>query len=234
MMINNETGTIQPVDKIAEAAHKRGVLFHTDAVAAYGHIPIDVRKMDIDLLSASSHKFGGPKGAGFLYVRENLKLPPLIVGGSQERGRRGGSENVPGIIGMAAAAGIMHGEMDDNLARRKELDSYFIRKLKECPLEYRINGPIEYDGGRLPGSFNITLTGMNAEELIVRLGRKGICISAGAACTSSNDEGSHVLKAMGLAGAAVRETVRITLSENNTIDEIDKLFTELCKLGGRS
>ena len=131
MLVNNELGTVQPVDKIGHIAHEHGILFHTDAVAAYGHIPIDVKEMNIDLLSASAHKFGGPKGVGFLYVNERIKLPPLLHGGSQEQGRRGGTENVAGIAGMAAAAACSHRNMEDNLKRRHRLDCYFHDRFME-------------------------------------------------------------------------------------------------------
>ena len=219
MMVNNELGTIQPVGETGAIAKEHGILFHTDAVAAVGHLPVDVRAMNIDLMSASGHKFGGPKGTGFLYVRENIKLPPLIYGGRQERGRRAGTENVPGIIGMAAALKVMNDNMDRNLARRRELDDYF-----------RAVAPMATPASpadRLPGHFSITLPGVNAEELIVRLGMAGICISAGAACASSDDEGSHVLKAVGLKGDALKSTIRISMNENNTEEEIDAFFEEI-------
>ena len=231
MTVNNELGTIQPVSEIGAAARKRGILFHTDAVAAYGHIPIDVETMNIDILSASAHKFGGPKGAGFLYVRENLKLPPLILGGSQERGRRAGTENVPGIMGMAAAAGEACACMEDNLKRRIELDSYFMERIGSGP--FVINGPAGCCGreegtkARLPGHFNLTIPGANAEELVVELGTEGICISTGAACTSRDDPVSHVLKAIGLKGRDLLSTVRISMNEENTEEEIDTLLKGL-------
>lgn len=242
MTVNNELGTIQPVGEIGRISHEHGVLFHTDAVAAAGHIPIDVKAMNIDLLSASAHKFGGPKGVGFLYVTENLKLPPIIYGGAQERGRRGGTENVPGIIGMAAALTSMVKHMDENLTRRRELDRYFINNRAKGALAAAgiINGPLKCygedkertagsgtEGVRLPGCFNISLQGVNAEELVVRLGMKGICISTGAACTSSDDEASHVLKAIGLKGGALKSTIRISMNEDNTEDEIDILLKEV-------
>ena len=236
MMVNNELGTIQPVRELGAIAKEHGILFHTDAVAATGHLPIDVKEMNIDLMSASGHKFGGPKGAGFLYVRENLKLPALIYGGSQERGRRAGTENVPGIIGMAAALKTMNDNMEKNLAKRRELDEYFAAMGTGCAtgtvLLAQETGakrtvPVAQ---RMPGHFSLTLPGVNAEELIVRLGMKGICISAGAACASSDDEGSHVLKAVGLRGDALKSTIRISMNEDNTKEEIDIFFKELDSL----
>ena len=220
MYVNNELGTIQPIREIAETAHDAGILFHTDAVAAMGHIPIDVRELKPDLMSAGAHKFGGPKGIGFQYVRENLKLLPLIYGGSQERGRRAGTENVPGIIGMAAALKVMNDDMDKNLARRRELDEYFVRKIEG----ETGNRPLFQRTGRIPGHFSLTLSGVNAEELVVRLGMKGICISTGAACSSSNDEVSHVLKAVGMKKDLLRSTIRISMNEDNTEEEIDSLL----------
>ena len=249
MMVNNELGTIQPVRELGAVAKEHGILFHTDAVAAVGHLPIDVKEMNIDLMSASGHKFGGPKGAGFLYVRENLKLPPLIYGGSQERGRRAGTENVPGTIGMAAALKAMNDEMDKNLEKRRELDEYFISEIEswcatgtDGAMGTVLLAPVSCAkrtvpvartapvASRMPGHFSLTLPGVNAEELIVRLGMKGICISAGAACASSDNEGSHVLKAVGLKGDALKSTVRITMNEDNTEEEIDTFFEELGRL----
>ena len=246
MLVNNELGTIQPVSKIGACAHERGILFHTDAVAAYGHIPIDVRKMNIDLLSVSAHKFGGPKGTGFLYVNGKYALGPFMHGGSQERGRRAGTENVAAIAGMAACALKHHDRMEENLERRKKLDLYFSGKLRELDRypdlcgsrRIKLNGPIFRYGegpddvlsGRLPGSFNVMIPGMNAEEVIVRLGMEGICISAGAACAASNDEASHVLTATGLDRTAANSSIRITMNEDNTEEEINILFSELKKI----
>lgn len=253
MHVNNELGTIQPIEETGRLAHANGILFHTDAVASYGHIPIDVKAMNIDLLSAGAHKFSGPKGVGFLYVNENIKLPPLIAGGAQERGRRAGTENVPAIAGMAAAANKMYDNMDVNLARRRCLDKYFMMKLDSLNAGYVhdeagkgrrivLNGcgasyvDVDPESGRaftdrrLPGTFSMTIPGFEAEELIVRLGMRGICISAGAACASSADEGSHVLAAIGLDKRSVGSSVRITINENNTEEEIDRLFEELSTL----
>ena len=258
MYVNNELGTVQPVSKAGALAHERGIIFHTDAVAAYGHIPIDVKKMNIDLLSASGHKFNGPKGTGLLYVNEKLKLTPFMHGGRQEQGRRGGTENTAGIIGMAAAAKRHYEKMKEDLERRRELDRYFLDKLEENGYSFggrsgnrrvRINGYDDHhdncdiiypeDKGettetdrssdrcterRLPGSLNITIPGIDAEELIVRLGIEGICISAGAACASSQDGASHVLKGIGLDSDAANSTIRISFNEDNTEDEIDILF----------
>ena len=243
MTVNNELGTIQPIGEIGRIAHEHGVLFHTDAVAAVGHIPVDVKTMNTDLLSAGAHKFGGPKCVGFIYVKENLKLPPLIYGGAQERGRRAGTENTPGIIGMAAALESMVSHMEENLVRRRELDRYFINRYKKETGNTTINGPLicygmdtvktagaGMDHARLPGHFSITLPGVNAEELVVKLGMNGICISTGAACTSLGDEESHVLKAIGRKGDALKSTVRISMNEDNTEEEIDLLYNNEVQL----
>lgn len=248
MLANNELGTLQPVMGIGKCAHERGILFHTDAVAAYGHIPIDVKKMNIDMLSVSAHKFGGPKGTGFLYVNAKYRLAPFMHGGYQERGRRAGTENVAAIAGMAACALEHHNRMKENLERRNKLDLYFLGKLKEMDQhlngyggrKVKLNGPLiacreDRDGelsGRLPGSFNIMIPGMNAEEIIVRLGMEGICVSAGAACASSDNEASHVLTAIGLDRTTADSSIRITMNEDNTEEEIDILFLRLNKLLG--
>ncbi|MCR4807496.1 MAG: cysteine desulfurase [Lachnospiraceae bacterium] len=221
MTVNNELGTVQDIREIGAMAHEHGILFHTDAAAAAGHIPIDVKELNVDLMSAGAHKFGGPKGAGFLYVKEGLKLNPLISGGGQERGMRSGTENVAGIIGMAAALKHMTLHMEENLAIRRELDEYFKSETGD-------GSPFH----RLPGHFSVTLPGINAEELVVRLGMKGICISTGAACASSAAGPSHVLKAIGLKGDALKSTIRISMSENNTKEEIDILLNEIRNMTG--
>ena len=198
MHVNNELGTIQDISEIGRLAHDHGILFHTDAVASYGHLPIDVKKMNIDLLSASAHKFGGPKGAGFLYADEKLKLPSFMHGGGQEQGRRAGTENTAAIVGMAAAAEHAHEYMDAALIIRRELDEYMLRgigrlnKEKSGKGDIRINGTADTlrCGARMPGSFNIMIPGTGSEEVIVRLGMEGICVSAGAACASSYDSSS--------------------------------------------
>ena len=260
MLVNNELGTVQPVTDIGKTAHDHGLVFHVDAVAAYGHIPINVRSMNIDMLSASAHKFGGPKGTGFLYVNEHFKLLPLIHGGAQEQGRRGGTENVPGIVGMAAAAVKAHADMEKNLIKRQQLDRYFLKCLNEYNFgrseeesgaakgsgRIHLNGYCREDlsavpdcekngwRDRLPGIFSVTIPGRDAEELIVRLGMEGICISAGAACASPDDGGSHVLKAIGLDRNEIGSTVRISMNEDNSEKEIDGLFKILGRVLQRS
>ena len=226
MLANNETGTIQSVREIGTLAHEHGILFHTDAVAAYGHIPVNVKESNIDLMSASAHKFNGPKGTGFLYVSEEIKLPPFMHGGAQEQGRRAGTVNVPGIVGMAAAAVRHHNDMEADIVRLNKLGSYFLEKL---PIPIRINGCIDK---RLSGSFNIMIPGVSAEELTVRLGMEGICVSAGAACATYQGDSSHVLKAMGLTKKEADSSIRISLSPANTMQEIDILFEAINRCHG--
>ncbi len=230
MFVNNELGTIQQVGRIGALAHEHKIPFHTDAVAAYGHVPVNVKEMNIDLLSAGGHKFNGPKGTGFLYVDEKYKPEPFMHGGGQEQGRRAGTENVACIAAMAAAAAVHHKNMETDLTRRRKLDRYFLERLEETDFrlggrcgdgQVQINGSMEE---RLPGNFNITIPGVEAEEIIVRLGMEGICVSAGAACASSNDTVSHVLTAIELNRNAADSSIRISLNEDNTEEEIDALF----------
>ena len=231
MLANNEIGTIQDVESIGRLARDRGILFHTDAVQAYGHIPIDVNQMNIDLMSASAHKLNGPKGIGFLYISNKLRLPPLLHGGSQERGRRAGTENVAGVVGMATAAGIHHESnynMEHVMLLRDEMLSGLMDLNKKANRhKITVNGGMDR---RLPGNINICIEGVNAEELVLRLGMKGICLSTGAACTSMDEAASHVLMAIGLSGQQAKSSLRITLCEDNTIDEINTVISELDKL----
>lgn len=244
MSVNNELGAVQPIDRIGALAHEYGIPFHTDAVASYGHILINVKEMNIDMLSASAHKFNGPKGVGFLYVNEKYKLTAFMHGGAQEQGRRAGTLNVAGIIGMASAAVRHHENIKSDLKRRRELDRYFKNKLEEIDYCFGVrsggskvvlNGPEgcmeENSGiknnsmpGRLPGTFNMTIPGIEAEELIVRLGMEGICVSAQAACASLQGEASHVLTAIGLNKKLANSTIRISMNEDNTEEQIDALF----------
>jgi cysteine desulfurase len=224
MHANNETGTIQPIEEAADIARSGGAWFHTDAVQTVGHIPVDVEKMHIDLLSASGHKFGGPKGVGFLYVRKGLELEPLIHGGGQERGRRAGTHNVAGIAAMGTAlAGAAH-DMDKRIKYEKYLRDFFIsRVLKEIP-ETSLNGSPDK---RLPGNVNITFRGCENETVLFRLDQQGICASAGSACSAGAIEPSRVLRAIGLPDREVRESVRFSLSYRNTAEEINKTVDTL-------
>lgn len=224
MFANNEIGTIQNIKAIGEIATRHSVIFHTDAVQAYAHIPINVKELRIDLLSASAHKFGGPKGIGFLYIDSKLKVRSFINGGSQERKRRAGTENVPGIIGMAKAVSLSIGDMDKNLEYTGNLQTYLIERLKREIGGVHINGSLSQ---RLSGNINVRFENVSSEVLLIMLDNKNICISAGSACASGSIDPSHVLVAIGLSSDAARESVRISLSEENTLEELDVLMEAL-------
>ncbi len=224
MAANNEVGTIMPLERIGEIAREHKVLFHTDAVQAYGHIPLDAEQMHIDLLSASGHKLGGPKGIGFLYARKGLKLPPLIQGGGQERGRRGGTLNVPGIVGMGCAAELSCKNMDEYIRKVSELRDYFAKRILEEIPGAVLNGSPEK---RLPGNVNVTIPGVEGEAVLILLDQRGICASSGSACSMAQDGPSHVLLAMGRTPEQARGTIRFSLSEENTEEELEKTVHSL-------
>lgn len=218
MAANNEIGTIEPIAKIGEIAHKHGVLFHTDAVQAYCHVPIDVNEMNIDLLSASGHKVGAPKGVGFMYMRRGLKNKSFIHGGAQERGKRAGTTNVPGIVGMAKASQITSEYMKAHHKEMEELRDYLIdRIVAEVPYS-RVNGNRE---SRLPNNANFCFQFIEGESLLLLLDNKGICGSSGSACTSASLDPSHVLLAIGLPHEIAHGSLRLTLSGEITKEDID-------------
>lgn len=218
MMANNEVGTIEPYENIADIAKMKNIIFHTDAVQCYGHIPINVKKSGIDLLSASAHKFNGPKGIGFLYISDDIKKEPMMFGGGQENGMRSGTQNVPSIVGMAMAAHIAHENIEKRMKAEKYLRDYFIdRVLREIPFA-RLNGDKEL---RLPGNVNFSFEYVNNTELIALLDSVGICASGGSACSASKNSPSHVLIAMGLTKNLANSAIRFTFSHNNTKNEID-------------
>lgn len=224
MAANNEIGTIEPIAKIGEIAHEKGILFHTDAVQAYGHLPLDVEKMHIDLLSASGHKMNGPKGAGILYCRENVRLRPLIHGGAQERGRRAGTLNVPGIIGFGKAAELAGETMQERTARENALRDYLIdRVLAEIPYT-RLNG---HRQDRLSNNASFCFRFIEGESLLILLDQKGICGSSGSACTSGALDPSHVLLAIGLPHEIAHGSLRLTLSEETTEEELSYVVETL-------
>ena len=224
MYANNEIGTIQPVKEIGEIAAKHGILFHTDAVQAYGQIPIDVKECHIDMLSASAHKFNGPKGIGFLYIGKKAKIRSFIHGGQQERGRRAGTENVAGIVGMEAAVKRVFDIMEEKAKKETELRDYLIgRILQEIP-DTRLNGhPVK----RLPGNANISFASVEGESVLIMLDMQGICASSGSACTTGALDPSHVLLSLGLSPDLARGSLRLTLSEDNTTEEMDIVVEEL-------
>lgn len=218
MAANNEIGTLEPIGEIGRLARERGILFHTDAVQALGQIPMHVEELCVDMLSASAHKLGGPKGVGMLYVRSGLKIPSFLHGGAQERGRRAGTENVPGIVGFGAAAARAMRIMKDKTVREIELRDYLIRRIEEEIPYCRLNG---HRTDRLPGNANISFSFVEGESVLIALDMKGICASSGSACTSGALDPSHVLLAIGLEQSEAQGALRFTLSEENTVEEID-------------
>ncbi len=218
MFANNEIGTIEPVREIGEIANKHGVLFHTDAVQAFGHEPIQVDELHIDMLSASAHKFHGPKGVGFFYMRNSVKLGALIHGGAQERSRRAGTSNVPGIVGMAKAAQLAVAGMEENNKKMRQVRDHLIaRVLDEIPYA-RLNGHREK---RLANNANFCFRYIEGESLLIMLDQKGICGSSGSACTSGSLDPSHVLLAIGLPHEIAHGSLRLTLSEETTMQDVD-------------
>ena len=224
MYANNEIGTIQPIREIGAIAHGHGILFHTDAVQAYGHLPIDVDACHIDMLSASGHKLNGPKGIGFLYIRTGVKIRSFIHGGAQERKRRAGTENVPGIVGLGAAVKRAFASMEERTEKEKEMRDYLIgRVLEEIPYT-RLNG---HPTDRLPGNTNFSFRFIEGESLLIRLDMKGICGSSGSACTSGSLDPSHVLLAIGLPHEIAHGSLRLTLNEEITREDIDYVVESL-------
>ena len=227
MFANNEIGTIQPIAEIGAVARRHNILFHTDAVQAYGQIPIDVDLLQIDLLTASGHKFRGPKGTGFLYVRENVKLQSLIHGGAQERGLRAGTENVPGIVGLATAAYIADATMEQRIRHELYIRSYMTEKLLDEIPHSQLNGHPEK---RLPNNMNISFEFIDSGTLLVLLDTMGICASGGSACTSASKQPSHVLKAIGLSDELARGTIRLTIGEETTKEDADYVIACIRKI----
>ena len=218
MTANNEIGTIEPIAELGRIAHEAGALFHTDAVQAFGHIPINVDEMNIDMLSASGHKFNGPKGIGFMYIRKGVKIRSFIHGGSQERSRRAGTHNVPGIVGMAKAASLAVEQMNERMAYETKLRDHLIeRVLNEIPY-VRLNG---HRTNRLPNNANFCFRFIEGESMLILLDQNGICGSSGSACTSGSLDPSHVLLAIGLPHEIAHGSLRLTLSEKTTMEDID-------------
>lgn len=218
MAANNEIGTIQPLKEIGALAKKNGILFHTDAVQACGHIPLNVDELGIDMLSASGHKFHGPKGIGFLYIRKGVHIGSFVHGGAQERSRRAGTHNTPGIVGMGAAAGLAAEGMQERMEKETALRDYLIeRVLAEIP-HSRLNG---HRTDRLPNNANFCFRFIEGESLLILLDQQGICASSGSACTSGSLDPSHVLLAIGLPHEIAHGSLRLTLSEETTREDID-------------
>ncbi len=224
MFANNEIGTIEPIKEIGVIAKKHGVLFHTDAVQAFGHVPIDVQEMNIDMLSASAHKLHGPKGIGFLYLRNGIKMGALIHGGAQERSRRAGTHNVPGIVGIAEATRLAVANMEANAKKETEIRDYLISRIENEIPYVKVNGHREK---RLPNNVNVCFRFIEGESLLILLDQKGICASSGSACTSGSLDPSHVLLAIGLIHEIAHGSLRLTLSEETTKEDVDYVVDNL-------
>lgn len=227
MFANNEIGTIEPIAEIGEIAKEHGVLFHTDAVQAYAQVPINVDEMHIDMLSASGHKLNGPKGIGFLYIRKGVKIRSFVHGGAQERSRRAGTENIPGIVGLGAAVERAMRIMDTKTRKEIELRDYLIGRLENEIPHCWLNG---HRTKRLPNNINFSFLFIEGESMLITLDMKGICASSGSACTSGSLDPSHVLLAIGLKHEEAHGSLRLTLSEESTKEEMDIVAEEVKKI----
>lgn len=227
MTANNEIGTVEPIAELGAVARAHGILFHTDAVQAFAHIPINVNDMNIDLLSASGHKFNGPKGVGFLYVRSGVKLGSFIHGGAQERSRRAGTTNVPGIVGMAEAARLANENMQERIDKEIKVRDYLIEQIEKKIPYVKLNGDRTK---RLPNNVNFCFRFIEGESLLILLDQKGICASSGSACTSGSLDPSHVLLAIGLPHEIAHGSLRMTISEETTLEDAEFVVGELEKI----
>ena len=230
MFANNEVGTIMPIPEIAAVCHEKGVLFHTDAVQAAGHIPIDVKAMGIDMLSISGHKFHGPKGVGVLYERKGIRLPSYIIGGEQEKGRRAGTENVAGIVGLGEALELAVTKMSETSARMTRMRDRLIEGIEATIPEVKLNG---HRTKRLPNNVNFSIKYIEGESILLMLDMAGIAASSGSACTSGSLDPSHVLLALGLTHEVAHGSVRMTLGDDTTDEDIDYVLETLPKVAHR-
>ncbi|MBQ7712013.1 MAG: cysteine desulfurase [Bacteroidales bacterium] len=228
MFANNEIGTIEPIDELTSIAHQHNWLFHTDAVQAIGHVPIDVHEIDVDMLSASAHKFNGPKGIGFLYIKKGTQWPSLLLGGSQESNHRAGTENVASIVGMAIALQENVKSLDNNTKHISHLEDLLLISLKDSGIRFRRNGCQKH----IPGNISISFPKNDGEAILHRLDLMGISVSTGSACDSTRNQISHVLKAIGLEETYAKGTIRITLSHHNTEQEVQTIVSALKKIMG--
>lgn len=226
MFANNEIGTIQPIKEICEVAHAHGAMFHTDAIQAVGHVKIDVQELAVDILSASAHKFNGPKGVGFLYIRKGINLQPYADGGAQESKYRAGTENIASIVGMATALKENCDELDVHIANTNALERQLLNALSEAHIPFVRNG----GDNTLPGLISLSFNGADGEAILHRMDLAGICISTGSACNSKDTEISHVLNAINLDEKLARGTIRISLGQFNTMDDVDKIAGTLIKI----
>ena len=230
MFANNEVGTIMPVAEIGKVCRERGVLFHTDAVQAVGHVPIDVKAMNIDMLSMSAHKFHGPKGVGALYMKKGIRLPAYVMGGAQERNRRAGTENVAGVVGLGAAIELATQNLEESAARMTKLRDKLIAGIAERIPEVKLNG---HPTLRLPNNVNYSIKYIEGESILLMLDMNGIAASSGSACTSGSLDPSHVLLALGLSHEVAHGSVRLTLSDETTEEDIDYVLEVLPKVAER-
>lgn len=226
MFANNELGSIQPIRELCKLAHSHGAHFHTDAVQAVGHIEIDVHALDVDMLSASAHKFNGPRGVGFLYIKNGLKIAPLMDGGSQEKSHRAGTENVAAIVGMAKALENNCNALSENKTHISTLEHRMLEELDNSHIKYIRNGGKD----TLPGLLSLSFYGFSGEAILHRMDLKGICISTGSACDSVNTQISHVLKAIRIDEELAKGTIRISLGKDNTTEEVNKIASELIRI----
>ena len=227
MFANNEIGSIQPIEMISKIARMYNIIFHTDAVQASGNVPIDVRRMGIDSLSLSGHKIYAPKGIGALYVRNGIEFEKFMDGGHQEKNKRAGTENVAGIVGLGKACELANIHLKEHMKHLRELRDYFIAQVKQKIEGAVLNGGIE---NRLPGNANFSFPAVDGEALLLNLDAKGICASAGSACTSGSSEPSHVLSSIGLSDDLARSSLRVTFGEDNTKEDVDYLVESLCEI----
>lgn len=226
MFANNEIGTIQPIKELCEIANSHGALFHTDAVQAVGHIKIDVRELNVDMLSASAHKFNGPKGVGFLYIKNGVKIVPLLNGGLQESAQRAGTENVAAVVGMAKALENNYKALSENRVHILSLEQQLLNRLDKSGVKYTRNG----GKNTLPGLLSLSFEGFSGETILHRMDLKGICISTGSACDSVNTQISHVLHAIQLDDKLAKGTIRISLGKNNTVEDVLKISDVLVSI----
>ena len=226
MLANNEIGTIQDIKKLATVSHENGMLFHTDAVQAVGHIKINVKELGIDMLSASAHKFNGPKGIGFLYIRKGTSIYPLINGGQQENSMRAGTENIASIVAMAAALKKSCSDMEMNTKKLLSFEQVFLDRLNSAGIDFIRNGSENH----IPGNVSVSFKGQSGEMLLHRLDLMGICVSTGSACDSKETQISHVLRAIGLDKSYAKGTIRVSFGKDNTVEEAEKIARSLISI----
>ena len=228
MMANNEIGSVQMIKELAEIAHDKGAVFHTDAVQAVGHIPVDVQKLGVDMLSASAHKFNGPKGIGFLYIRKGTSIYPLINGGQQENSMRAGTENIASIVAMAAALKKSCSDMEMNTKKLLSFEQVFLDRLNSAGIDFIRNGSENH----IPGNVSVSFKGQSGEMLLHRLDLMGICVSTGSACDSKETQISHVLRAIGLDESYAKGTIRVSFGKDNTVEDPERIASSIIKIIG--